>query len=156
MVSGDIGEPTFLHRIHFLPLCLNNLYIMSSSNGNIFRVTGPLCGEFTGPRWIPRTKVSDAELWFFSLSCAWINYWVNNREAGDLRRHRAHYDVRVMGTNLSTSDAFVAIMFKFVVRLRCHSLYVIVNAIQISIQSLKNWVKWIDVLLFINLLKYCF
>ena len=29
---------------------------MTSSNGNIFRVTGHLCGEFTGPRWIPRTK----------------------------------------------------------------------------------------------------
>ena len=28
----------------------------SSSIGNIFRVTGHLCGEFTGPRWIPRTK----------------------------------------------------------------------------------------------------
>ena len=27
----------------------------------------------------------------FSLICAWINIWVNNREAGDLRRHRAHY-----------------------------------------------------------------
>ena len=56
--------------------------MMTSSNGNIFRVTGPLCGEFTGHRWIPRTKASDAEL--------------NNREAGDLRRHRAHYDVTVM------------------------------------------------------------
>ena len=32
----------------------------------------------------------------FSLICAWINGWVNNREAGDLRRHRAHYDVVVM------------------------------------------------------------
>ena len=29
---------------------------MTSSNGNIFRVTGHLCGEFTGPRWIPHTK----------------------------------------------------------------------------------------------------
>ena len=28
----------------------------------------------------------------FSLICAWINGWVNNREAGDLRRHRAHFD----------------------------------------------------------------
>ena len=36
---------------------------MTSSNGNIFRVTGLLCGEFTGPRWIRRTKASDAELW---------------------------------------------------------------------------------------------
>ena len=31
----------------------------------------------------------------FSLICARINGWVNNREAGDLRRHRAHYDVIV-------------------------------------------------------------
>ena len=31
-----------------------------------------------------------------SLICAQINDWVNNREAGDLRRHRAHYDVSVM------------------------------------------------------------
>ena len=32
----------------------------------------------------------------FSLICAWINGWVNNGEAGDLRRHWAHYDVTVM------------------------------------------------------------
>ena len=29
----------------------------------------------------------------FSLICAWINRWVNNREAGDFRRYRAHYHV---------------------------------------------------------------
>ena len=32
----------------------------------------------------------------FSLSFAWINSWVSNREAGDMRRYRAHYDVTVM------------------------------------------------------------
>ena len=32
----------------------------------------------------------------FSLIGVWINGWVNNREAGDLRRHRGHYDVNVM------------------------------------------------------------
>ena len=32
----------------------------------------------------------------FSLICVWINGWVNNREAGDLRRYRAHYDPTVM------------------------------------------------------------
>ena len=32
----------------------------------------------------------------FSLICAWIKSWVNNREAGDLRRHRAHHDVIVL------------------------------------------------------------
>ena len=43
-------------------------YMMTSSNGNIFRVTGPFCGEFTGHRWIPRTKASDAVLWCFLWS----------------------------------------------------------------------------------------
>ena len=31
----------------------------------------------------------------FSLICAWINGWVNNREAGNLRCHRVHHDVIV-------------------------------------------------------------
>ena len=30
--------------------------LMTSSNGNIFRVTGILCGEFTGRRWIPARR----------------------------------------------------------------------------------------------------
>ena len=30
--------------------------MLTSSNGNIFRVTYPLCEEFTGNRWIPLTK----------------------------------------------------------------------------------------------------
>ena len=67
--------------------------MMTSSNGHIFRVTGPLCGEFTGNS--PHKGQWHGAL-MFSLICAWINDWVNNREAGDLRRHRAHYDVRVM------------------------------------------------------------
>ena len=33
-------------------------HMMTSSNGNIFRVTGHLCGEFTCHRWIPHTKAS--------------------------------------------------------------------------------------------------
>ena len=41
------------------------VHMMTSSNGNIFRVTGHLCGEFTGPRWIPRTK---ARVWCFLWS----------------------------------------------------------------------------------------
>ena len=63
------------------PLVRHNM--MTSSNGKSFRVTGPLCGEFTGHRWC-------------FLSAPWINSWVNNREAGELRRHHAHYDVIVM------------------------------------------------------------
>ena len=69
----------------------------TSSNGNIFRVNGLLCGEFTGHRWIPRKRASEWRgAFMFSLICAWLKGWVNNREAGDLRRHQAHYDVIVM------------------------------------------------------------
>ena len=32
----------------------------------------------------------------FSLICTWINGWVNNGEAGDLRRHRTHYSATVL------------------------------------------------------------
>ena len=52
----------------FLMLLFQLMYVLSmmtSSNGNIFRVTGHLCGEFTRHRWIPRTKASDAEPWCF-------------------------------------------------------------------------------------------
>ena len=42
--------------------------MMTSPNRNIFRVTGPLRGEFTGHRWIPLTKASDAEIWCFLWS----------------------------------------------------------------------------------------
>ena len=68
--------------------------MMTSSNGNIFRVTGPLCGEFTGPGEFPAVQWRGALM--FSLICAWMNDWVNNREARDLRRHRGHYYVTVM------------------------------------------------------------
>ena len=62
-----------------------------------------LCaGNFTVHRWIPRTKATiDAELWCFLWSAPRIIGWVNNREAGDLRRHRAHYDVIAMNTRAS-------------------------------------------------------
>ena len=32
----------------------------------------------------------------FPLICAWTNGWANHRDAGDLRSHRAHFDVTVM------------------------------------------------------------
>ena len=49
----------------------------------------PVTGEFPTQR--PVTRNFDV-----SLICAWINGWVNNHEAGGLRRLRAHYDVTVM------------------------------------------------------------
>ena len=60
--------------------------MVTSSNGNIFRVTGPLCRALIGHRWIPHAKASDAELWCYFMF-AWTNVWANHRDAGDLRRH---------------------------------------------------------------------
>ena len=42
-----------------------------------------------------------------SLICVSINCWVNNREAGDLRRHRGHYDVNVMFNSFPPSAAYM-------------------------------------------------
>ena len=49
-------------------------------------------------RWLVNSphKGQWREALIFSLICDWITSWVNNREVGDLRRHRAHYDVIVM------------------------------------------------------------
>ena len=68
-------------------------YMMTSSNGNIFCVSGPLWGEFTGHRWILLTKASDAELWCFVWSA--LEQTVE-QTIGDLRSHRVHYDVTVL------------------------------------------------------------
>ena len=57
----------------------------------------------TSIHWAVRhvtTRHDDVTKWKhfprFYFICSWINGWVNNREAGDLRRHRAHYDVIVI------------------------------------------------------------
>ena len=50
----------------------------------------PVAGEFPSQR--PGTRSFDV----FSFNCARINVWVNNHEAGNLRRHLAHYDAIVM------------------------------------------------------------
>ena len=53
-------------------------------------------------RWTHRSPVNSPGKgqWrgalLFSLIRAWTNSWVNNRDAGDLRRHRTHCDVGVM------------------------------------------------------------
>ena len=63
---------------------------MTSSNRNLFRVNGhrsPVNSPHRG-QW--------HRALMFCLICAWINGSVNNCEAGDLRRHRAHYDCNVI------------------------------------------------------------
>ena len=61
-----------------------------------FSVLLPICvGIHRWPVISPHKGQRHGAL-MFSLICAWINVWVDNREVGDMRRHRAHYDVTVM------------------------------------------------------------
>ena len=75
---------------------------MRSSNGYILRVTGHLCGNSPVPGEFPAQRPVTRAL-MFSLICTWINGWVNNGEADDLRRHGLHYDVTVMITHSQVS-----------------------------------------------------
>ena len=49
----------------------------------------PVTGEFPAQRSVTKS-------FNVNLDLRWINRWVNTREADDLRRHRAHYNVAVM------------------------------------------------------------
>ena len=99
---------------------------------HIFRVTDPLYGQFTGHRWIPLTKASDAERWCFLWSAPWINSWVHNREAGDLRRSLwRHYNVTVQGcsvvvyvTSLISIEKSLSMKISISKRMLCLAFYI--------------------------------
>ena len=55
-------------RLRNHQILVNRIIIMTSPNWNRSRVTGPFCGEFTGHRWLPLAKASDAEHWCFLWS----------------------------------------------------------------------------------------
>ena len=57
-----------------------NYIMMTSSNGNIFRITGPLCGEFTGPGEFPaqRPVTRNFDV-FFDLR---LNKWLSKQSWG--------------------------------------------------------------------------
>ena len=59
-----------------------------SSNGNIFCIATICVGNSPVPGGFPTQRPV-----MFSLIYVWINGSVNNREAGDLRHYRAHYDI---------------------------------------------------------------
>ena len=66
----------------------------------------------------------------FTLICARIKGWVNNCEAGDLRRKRAHYDVIVM-LPLTFINAF--------------GIYESVSIDKISVEHFSNAVMWLSI-----------
>ena len=73
--------------------------LMTSSNRNISALLALCAGIHRSPVNSPHKGQWLGAL-MFSLICAWINDWVNNRGAGDLRRHRTHYEVTVMYSEL--------------------------------------------------------
>ena len=66
-----------INWLHFFAL-------LALSAGN-----SPVTGEFPSQNQWCRALM-------FSLICAWINGWANNRESGDLRRHHVHNNVTAM------------------------------------------------------------
>ena len=62
------------------------MFMMTSSNGNIYRVTGPLWGGVHRSAVVSPHKGQWRGALMFSLIWAWTNGWTNNRDAGDLRR----------------------------------------------------------------------
>ena len=69
------------------------------------------------PRYLPfvrrilLTKASDAELWYAFHLCL-NKLWLDNGEAGDLRRHRAHYDVRHFNGERSVNMALLTMQIR--------------------------------------------
>ena len=59
-----------------------------------------VCSRYHYAKWLWKLHFLKGQ-WcralMFSLICVWTSGWANNREAGDLRRYRTHYDVTVMG-----------------------------------------------------------
>ena len=68
------------------------------ARASFFHAAPPLASlqSFSALRQLGRPKAREPWPVWFSSICAWMNGWVNNHGAGDLRRHRAHYDVIVM------------------------------------------------------------
>ena len=96
---GYINSPKF---IEFIPIIYtrNSSFGIQTHDDVIKWIHFPRKWPFV--RGIHRSAVNSPQKvqWrgalMLSFICVWLNGWVNNREAGDLRRYRAHYDVTVM------------------------------------------------------------
>ena len=80
-----------------------NIRKMISSNGKKFHVTGLLWGDS------PHKDQWRRALLFYLISARTYG-WAINRDASDLRRHRAHYDVTVMEWKVGSGNKMQALM----------------------------------------------
>ena len=121
---GILNEPRYSKLQSSLHTYTIEIFMITSSNGNIFRVTGHLCGEFTGP---PVTRSFDV---FFDLCLnkrlskqSW-DWWFETL-SGPLWRHRnvsadnlyfmvasfIYSQVRVISTLLKSYATFFSIIY---------------------------------------------
>ena len=93
-----------------------------------------------------------------SLTCAWIIGWVNNREAGDLRHHRVHYNVTVMGNGGHSHRSLVPLMHwqctQNPLSTRIHTIYISIRHSHSSDTSQSSCV-WKNTLLNCTAKLYC-
>ena len=68
----------------------------------------------------------------FSLICTWINGSVNNREAGDFRRYRVHYDVTIW---IKSTWTTLHQTWKTCVFLECRAYLIVIRFRPSSIHS---------------------
>ena len=121
----------------------------------------PVTGE------IP-AQVQWRRTWMFSLICAWINGWVNSREAGDLRRYRAHYDVTVISDLMNKkyrlmfgSKTYTKLSLRYLIhsyRINvciCHSRKISLSSQMGLAQAVITFVKSANMHLYKPWLLYC-
>ena len=89
----NMGIPTLV-RGHLYIKTRPSLHMMSHQM-ETFSASLALCAGNSPPVNSPHKGQWHGAL-MFSIICTWIDDWVNNRKAGDLRRNRVHYDVIVM------------------------------------------------------------
>ena len=70
----------------------------------------------------------------FYLICALMNGWVNIREAGDLRRHHAHYDVIVMSMDVGQGHEWTA----FFIRTKKHLISPVILLLVLKLVQINN------------------
>ena len=94
-----------------------------------------------------------------TFSLIWINCWVNNREAGDLRRHRVHYDISVMWTS---TDNLQVHQFRELLRMRYECLPTIrvfethMRFVATLVHTSKEWSYQIEKKYKKHHCRYCF
>ena len=93
--KGDHSILRIMRENRFLSASRIRVDMMTSSNGNIFALLAISAGNSSVSAEFPAQSQWRGAL-MFSLICAWIQVCVNNGETGNLRHHRAPYDVIVM------------------------------------------------------------